>query len=93
MKPIVYSATVDNPMLEELAIDRAKHEFIMASDLLWRDWTQFMPDSDYKERTQEFYKRISVLSTTPSVSVVDGWYRVTSVTVTMQYKGGVANVI
>ncbi len=88
MKPIIYTVSVDNPLYEDFAITQAKHKFIMSSSQLWLDWTNFMPDAEYAERCRAFYKRIVVLSTEPTVSVVDGWYKVTSVLVKMQYIGG-----
>jgi hypothetical protein len=87
MKPITCFVSVDNPIYEDFAIRRAKHEFIMRNIVLWNDWTLFMPDAPYKERSEEFNKRIVILKTTPVVEVVDGWYKVTSVGLTMQYKG------
>ena len=88
MKPIICTVSVENPLYEDFAIDRAKHEFIMRNNILWLDWTKFMPEAEYRERSREFNKRIAILSTTPTVKVVDGWYKVTSVLFTMQYKGG-----
>jgi hypothetical protein len=88
MNPIIGLISVDNPLCEEYAIDRAKHKFLMSNGILWLEWNKFMPDAEYAERSREFNKRIAILSTTPTVKVVDGWYRVTSVLFKMQYKGG-----
>ena len=87
MKPITCSVYVDNPLFEEFAIDRAKHEFVMRNKVLWCDWSKFMPEAEYKDRSAEFNKRIIVTRTTPTVKVVDGWYKVTSVVIEMQYVG------
>ena len=83
---ITYCTLVENPVCEEFVLSRAKHNFIMADARVWRDWQSFRTDLEYKERCEAFYPRIRVVKTTPNVSVVDGWYRVTSVLVTMAYE-------
>ena len=82
---VLGSVSVKNPLYEGYAILRAKFEFMNNCGAIRWDFDHFRPDADYNERFKEFCKRIKVLKVDPTVEVVDGWYKVTSIRVSMEY--------
>lgn len=89
-----YTATIENPLKEEMAIESAKEKFMYSNPCVYADWKKFLGEDFHdKGTTQEFITKmnefkewIRVIEITPTVGTdKDGWYRVTSVRVTMEY--------
>lgn len=86
-----YTATIENPLKEEFAIGSAKEEFMYSNACVHSDWKKFRGEDELNTeefiiKLNEFSKWIRVVEIIPTVGIdKNGWYRVTSVRVTMEY--------
>lgn len=83
---IKHIATIDNPYFEEYAIERAKLDFIGKNWEVMDDWSQWETSKEMKERFATFFKKIKVVDSRLNAGLVEGCYRVISVTFYMEYE-------